>query len=57
VLPLAVVEVAASRMLKPTAQWPRPSVVASGLLPATVYLALAAAYVWEVGPWSTPLER
>ena len=57
VLPLAVVEVAASRMLKPTPQWPRPSVVASGLLPATVYLALAAAYVWEVGPWSTPLER
>ena len=57
VLPLAIVEVAASRMLKPTPQWPRPSVVASGLLPATVYLALAAAYVWEVGPWSTPLER
>jgi uncharacterized membrane protein YjfL (UPF0719 family) len=57
VLPLAVVEVVASRILKPTPQWPKPSVFASGVLPAAVYLALAAAYVWEVGPWSIPLER
>jgi uncharacterized membrane protein YjfL (UPF0719 family) len=57
VLALAAVESVASRLLKPTLQRPEPPVMAFGFVPAAIYVALAAAYVWEVGHWSTALER
>ena len=57
VLPLAVVEIVASRLLRPTPERPEPPLAAFGFIPAAIYVALASAYVWEVGPWSTQLER
>ena len=57
VIGLALVESVASRLMRPTPQRPEPPVVAFGFVPAAIYFALAALYVWGVGPWSTSLER
>jgi hypothetical protein len=48
---LCAVALVAERLLRPNRQRPFPSWGSSGLLPALLYLALASAWLWHLGPW------
>jgi hypothetical protein len=48
---LMLVEAAASRILRPSATTPRPSVLLAGIPAALLYLAAAAVWLDVVGPW------
>jgi hypothetical protein len=39
------------RALRPSHKHPFPAPISCGLLPAILYLAIAAAWLWHLGPW------
>jgi hypothetical protein len=48
---VALVAAVVHVLLSPTSRTPRPAIVASGLIPAVLYLAVAAAWVAYLGWW------